>query len=154
MADKNFSNTNETQFTISQELICLLQWLVECESKKLKSIINKALNSGLQSEMQITENQESLGMDEAQHVVVNFFSDLEQIMFEALSERATKQARKKNLLPAIEHIDSMACDDATIQFSVEKVSLKNDNAPEESIQELFFKEILRRWKPSKKNILN
>ena len=157
MANTRFFSDQETddQFVISYELFCLLRWLAEHEGTRLKKIINKALVSGLSKQIQKTENNANLlDLEEAQQSIIDFFCMLENITIEALNEQAVKHAVEKNLIPALEHIDSTVCDDAMVRFSVERASSKSNNNAKENPQELFFKEILKRWKPSKKNMLN
>lgn len=145
---------SDNQFVISYELLCLLRWLAENESNKLKRVISKALNSGLSKQMQRTENNaDQFDLEEAQQGIIDFFCMLENIMVESLNEQAVKHAVEKNLIPALEHIDSTVCDDAMVRFSVERASSKSNHDVKESPQELFFKEILKRWKPSKKKHL-
>ncbi|TET06315.1 hypothetical protein E3J79_02350 [Candidatus Dependentiae bacterium] len=150
-----FPEDADNQFTISYELLCLLRWLTQNEDMKLKRIISKALSSGLNKKMQKIEyNTELFNLEEAQQSIIYFFSMLENIMVEVLNEQVVKQAVEKKLIPALEHIDSTVCDDATVRFSVEKASSKSNTNAKESPQELFFKEILKRWKPRKKNVHN
>jgi len=151
MADISFFSAQEAddQFVISYELLCLLRWLAEHERTKLKRIINKALVSGLNKQMQKAENNADLfDLEEAQQSIIDFFCTLENIMTEALNEQAVKQAVENNLIPAIEHIDSSVCDDSMVRFSIEKASAKS-NSSKENPQDLFYKEILKRWKPRK-----
>jgi len=143
----------DEQFVISYELICLLKWLAEHEGPYLKRIINKALSSGLHKRLHKGEASDLFNLEDAQQSIIDFFCLLENIMLNSLNEQAVKHAVQKNLIPALEHIDSTVCDDAMIRFSIERASVKGNNS-KESPQELFFKEILKRWKPSKKNILN
>ena len=56
-------------------------------------------------------------------------------------------------MPTIDHIDSTICDDATVRSSVEKATAKSEQHPKANAQELLFKELLKRWKPSK-NMMN
>jgi len=157
MANNGFFSEQETddQFVISYELFCLIRWLAEHESTRLKKIISRALVSGLSRQIQKTENNTDLfDLDEAQQGVIDFFCMLENITIETLNEQAVKQAVEKKLIPALEHIDSTVCDNTMVRFSIERASVKSNNNTKENPQELFFKEILKRWKPNKKNILN
>ena len=153
MSDNNFfsNQEQENQFVISYELICLLRWLAEQERPKLKRIMSKALKAGLGAELKDAEHQaEQFDLEEAQQGIVEFFWMLEDILAEAINDEAVKHALEKNLIPALEHIDSTVCNDAIVRFSAERASTKNNLSGKETTQELFFKEILRRWKPGKK----
>ncbi len=149
-----YEQETDEQFVISYELICLLRWLSEHEGAQLKRIIKKSLSCGLNKHIQKNEQANLFNLEEAQQSIVEFFCLLENILLDSLNEEAVKHALEKNLIPALEHIDSTVCDDAMVRFSVERASSKSTADSKESPQELFFKEILKRWKPSKKNIHN
>jgi len=149
------THDNDEQLVISYELLCLLRWLTEHDITKLKKIIGKALSSGLSKQIQQAENNtEPFELEEAQQSITDFFLILENIMTEVIHEQTFKKAVEKKLIPSVEHIDSTICDNATVRFSIEKASSKSTHCTQESTEELFFKEILKRWKPTKKNTLN
>ena len=154
--DSLYSQSTDNQFVLSYELICLLQWLMEHDAGKLKTIITKALSSGLKNQIQkestLVENPTDL--EDIQESIIDFFGMLEALLLESINELAVKKALEKNLLPSIDKIDSTICDNATVQFSVEKATSDIDRNPQENPKELLFKELLRRWKPNKKNVLN
>jgi len=150
-------HTSETsnQFVLSYELVCLLQWLMDHDAHKLKKIVSNALSAGLQDELQKTDALELPGdLEEIQESLIEFFGMLEALLLESMHEHAVKKALEKNLMPSIDQIDSTVCDDATVRFSVEKATSNIDNNPEKNPKELLFKELLKRWKPNKKTILN
>lgn len=149
------TDNQDNQLVISYELLCLLQWLIDHDAEKVKRIIVKALANGLKDKVQQTEHFENMRtLEDMQQGLADFFGTLETLLLEALHEHAIKHVVNKNLMPAIDQIDSTVCDDATVRFSIEKASSKIENNPKENPQDLLFKEILKRWKPSKKNILN
>ena len=156
MNNNEFSNDNNTQFVLSYELLALLRWLVEHDAEKLKKLIVKALASGLKDDVLRARQgrTEEQTLDEIQHGILDFFGLLEVLLHEAMSESAVQTAMQKNLMPAIEQIDSAICDDATLRSSLEKVTSKIELNPDENAKELLFKELLKRWKPQNKNILN
>jgi len=57
-------------------------------------------------------------------------------------------------MPAIDQIDSTVCDDATMRFSIEKTTRKIEHNPDINPREQLLKELLKRWKPHNKNIIN
>ena len=154
--DSLYSPGTDNQFVLSYELICLLQWLMEHDAEKLKKIVSTALASGLQSRIQkesiLPESQTDL--EDIQESIIDFFGVLETLLLESLHEHAVKKALENNLMPAIDQIDSTVCDNATVRFSVEKATSDLENNPQENPKDLLFKELLRRWKPNKKNVLN
>ena len=153
--DVVFAGSDGNQFVISYELLALLRWLIEHEADKLKKIISRAHRSGLHNEMHKIENsQNEQSPEDIQFTLVEFFGLLETLLLESINEKAVQKAVEKNLMPTIDHIDSSICDDATVRFSIEKATNKIELNPQENPQDVLYKELLKRWKPSKKNILN
>jgi hypothetical protein len=155
MINDEFSEYN-TQFSISYELLCLLRWLIEHDADKLKKIIAKAINSGeLQEEMQKIENPNELALNsDVQNSIIDFFGLLEGLLTESINEQVEKRAREKDLMPAIDQIDSAICDDATVRFSLEKATSELAHNPDQNPKEKLFQELLKRWTPHNKNTMN
>lgn len=148
-------NQENSQLTLSYELLYLLQWLIEHEPEKIKSLITKAFENGFAQDLKkIGANTEYQMPEEVQHSVVDFFTLLEVLLHEVTNEQLMKRVMEKKLMPAIDHIDSTECDDETVLSSVEKASSKFESEPEKNPQELLFKELLRCWKPTKKTLSN
>lgn len=148
---------NNSQFTISYELLCLMQWLCENDAEKIKKIIGKGLENGLKERMQRTDDidaNESIVTEDIQYSIIEFFGLLETLLIESVNELAVKKALEKNLMPAIEQIDTHACDDATVKNSIERATHKLEINPKENPKELLCIELLKRWKPLKKQFLN
>ncbi|MFI5333302.1 MAG: hypothetical protein ACHQVS_04340 [Candidatus Babeliales bacterium] len=152
----NDSMNSHNQFVISYELLALLQWLVEHDAERLKKIIARALQNGLKKDIQNFKvyAADAQSNEDIQHNIVEFFGLLEALLVETMNEHAMQDAVEKNLMPAIDQLDSTICDDATIRSSVEKATLKLDKSPQDNPQEVLFKEILKRWKPQNKKVLN
>jgi len=151
----NLDKFDDNQFTISYELLTLLRWLVEHDTGKLKKIIAKALRSGLKNEIKKTRSSNQLrSINDMQYNILEFFSLLESLLLELANEQVEQQAREKNLMPTLDQIDSNFYDDETVQCSLEKVTSTIEDNPHENPEELLFKELLKRWKPLKKNAIN
>lgn len=152
----NDSMNSHNQFVISYELLALLQWLVEHDAERMKKIIARALQNGLKKDIQNFKAYaaDAQSNDDIQHSIVEFFGLLEALLVETMNEQAMQDAVEKNLMPAIDQLDSTICDDATIRSSVEKATLKLDKSPQADPQEVLFRELLKRWKPQNKKILN
>lgn len=149
-------NSNN-QFVISYELLALLQWLVEHDAERLKKIIARALGSGLKKDIQSYKSHYSSDNhtnEDIQHSIVEFFGLLEALLLETINEHAMQDAIEKNLMPAIDQLDSTLCDDATIRSSVEKATVKLNKSPQDNPQDVLFKELLKCWKPHNKKVLN
>lgn len=145
-----FSDTAQDQFVVSYELLSLLKWLVEHDTHKLKKIISRSLDMGLRKEMSTMDRLSKEDTDTIHHSIVEFLGLLEILLHECMTENLAKQAVEKQLLPALDQIDATFYDDATVQSSVQKATVKSENNPERNPKELLFEELLRQWKPAKK----
>jgi hypothetical protein len=157
MDNNSYHSSNaDSQFVLSYELICLLQWLMDHDADKLKKMIDKALNSGLKTKLQKESAQlQQIGnLDEIQENIIEFFGLMEVLLVESLHDQAVKKALENNLMPSIDQIDSTVCDTATVRSCVERATSTMENNPQESPKELLFKELLRQWKPGKESALN
>lgn len=156
MNNNEFPKVPNTQFVLSYELLCLLRWLVEHDTGKLKKIIATAVTSGglLEVIQKINHPSKLTLTSDIQHSIIDFLELLEILLLEAINEQVEKRAREKNLMPAIDQIDSTICDDATIRFSLEKTTAKVAHNPNVNPKEQLFKELLKHWKPHKKNVMN
>ena len=142
---------DDTQFVLSYELLCLLRWLTEHDAEKLKKIIAKAISSEeLSEEMKRVDRSDTTDQTQNIHYnIVDFLSLLESLLLESMADKLDKKARQKNLMPAIEQIDSSVCDTAVVRFSLEKATAQIEFNPNINPKEQLFKELLKRWKPDK-----
>lgn len=186
-------NVQENQLLVSFELICLLRWILENEDEKIKKIITRALNSGLQEEInKKTILSKDAMLYDIHSVLLDFFDMMEILLVESIGEHAIKRVIEKNLMPSIDKIDSSVCDDATVRFSIEKVASKLDNSCDsckiddqkpdimdkknnnikskrssennsietgpnttsDRAKKILMTELLKRWKPKEKNVIN
>lgn len=158
MAHTNLPGINtetQEQLVVSYELLCLLQWFMEYETDKLKKMISKALDRGLQKQILNKEQlQQVQSPEDIQRIITDFFTTLELLFVETLQEQDVKKVLEKNLLPALSRIDSNQCDDAIVRLSAEKASASYHDGSAQQAQEVLFQEILRHWKPGKKSIVN
>lgn len=144
---------NDNQCTLSYELLIVLQWLIDHEAPRLKKMILKGLANGLADQLQRQEAAPQ-NVDEMHDSIIEFFALLENILIEASNEQTMQQVLEKNLLPALDQIDSSICDDATVRFSIERATAKSTRKTGETAQQVLFRELLRNWKPHNKKELN
>lgn len=144
----------DKNLTISYELVLLLQWLVEREPEKLKKLIKQALSQGLQESLRKNQDQPELSNDEIQYNIIDFLVLLESLLHETLNEERLKRIIEKKMMPALDNIDGQECDQATVDFSVEKASSRFENHPNENPQDLLFRELLKCWKPNKNTFMH
>lgn len=143
-----------SQFMLSYEALCLLQWLVDHDAERIKKMIAKGMKSGLKEKIRALRNGGPMAAEEAQYGVIEFFSLLETLFQELDSEDMVQKAVEKNLMPAIDHLDSTACDDSLVQTTVQQVTSTMETHPQANPRELLFKELLKRWRPPKKSAAN
>ncbi len=142
------------QLTLSYELLCLLQWLVEHESEALKNLIARAFNKGLKNVLKDVNNTapDFISAEDMHYNVIDFLGLMEELLNEIKNEQRMKTILRKKLMPAIDHIDAKVLDFDMVQSSVEQASLAFENNPEQNPQELLLQTLLKSWNPSKKSI--
>ncbi len=138
---------NTDQLVLSYELLQLLEWLIAYEADAIKKLLKKALSKGLNKKI---KSKPDLNAHAIQSSVIEFLELLEILLFEANHETGVNQAIRKNLMPAIGHIDTANFSTATVESSATIASIKKEKNPQENAEELLFKELLKRWKPKKK----
>jgi hypothetical protein len=119
-------------------------------------MITKALSSGLHEELQNINRVKpnSTSSQEIQYSVTDFFVMLEVLLIDAISKQVHKDAKDQNLMPALDQIDSTLCDKETVQFSLEKATIKMAHNPHANAREILYQELLKHWKPHNKAIVN
>lgn len=144
------------QFVISHELLCLLRWLVEYDAERLKKVISRSLSRGLKDQLNhLHRINDEQALEEAQLNILEFFGMLEVLLAESLEEQTVQNAIEKGLMPAIEHIDPSACDNEAVSYGLERANAKIARRTSgEKPQDILLREILKNWKPSKKQSAN
>lgn len=135
------------QLVLSYELLQLLEWLIENEAESLKKIVKRALSKGLTKKLKA---HDAINTSTIQGNVIDFLELMEILLYEANHEVNVSDVIRKNLMPAIDHIDTSNFNAATVESSAAIASTKKEKNPKEDVQELLFKELLKRWKPKKK----
>lgn len=151
----NFLDSQEDKIILSYELLQLMEWLVENEAESLKKLISKGLKRGFYERLQESQNyKEHYSSDDMQTNVLDFLGLLEVLLLEATNEQMISNVLQKNLMPAIDHVDTKNCDISTVKSSIAIASSKIERNPKGNAQEVFLKELLKRWKPNKSNVAN
>lgn len=153
MENNEFENGDD-QFVLSYELLQLMEWLVEREGEGLRKLIKKSLRSGLDKRLE-KEKHNRLAASQAQNSIINFLTMLEVVLVDSTSEYSMDRIMEKVLIPAIDQVDTKACDTNTLKSSIAVATYKSERNPKQNVQEIFLKELLKQWKPSKsKKIVN
>lgn len=158
MENKNnfTADSNSTdKLIISYELLQLMEWFVENEGEALKKIISRSLKRGLDEQLKHSKNLKDLYTpEEMQNNIIDFLGLLEYLLVEITNEQEVNNILQKNMMPAIDHVDTANCDSNILKSSIAVASSKIQRNPKGNVQELFLKELLKRWKPVKNGCLN
>ncbi|MBA2307153.1 hypothetical protein H0W26_03415 [Candidatus Dependentiae bacterium] len=143
-----FDNDGQ-QFVVSYQLLQLLRWLFEHEQDAVRKVVARALHEGL-DEVLARPIRTHESDNDIQQSVIEFFSLLETVLYESLNEDEANKVIARNLIPSIDNIDSESFDDMMVASSVAKATSAAENNPYEDPKVILCKELLKRWKPSKK----
>lgn len=147
----NNNSFDENQCELSYELLYLLKWLADNEENTLKKIVSRAVQQGFKHKMVNPDSTlDELSNESIQNSIVDFLDLLDLLLHESLNEQSIRTAQQRNLMPAINKIDSNICDNMTVQSSLDKATAHLEHYPDANAKELLFKEILKRWKPQSK----
>ena len=139
---------------MSYELIALFRWFIEHNQDEIRSIIQQATNTGLKSEITSLLNKNSYSLQNMQQDIGDFFTLLEQMLFESFSEQTIQKAIEHNLMPSIEQIDTYECDNETVRSSIEQTTNAIQDNPSKNPRDQLYKELLLNWNPGKKHLSN
>ncbi len=149
------SKRDGLHFTVSHEVLELLDWLAHSKTDELKMLIKKILGEGLHRILQ--ENSNAISSDQMeynQESLAAFFSTIEMLLFEAMDELAEQKMHERHLKKTIDLIDGKICDAGLMHSSIEKTAHTLLNKPDSNPREVLFKEILKQWNPRSKNLIN
>ena len=151
----NLNSNSTDKLIISYELLQLMEWLVEYEGEALKKLITKTLKRGFNDQLKQSKNYKDIySSEEMQNNIIDFLGLLEFLLVEVTGEEEVNTVLQKNMMPAIDHIDIRNCDSSILKSSISVATSKIQRNPKENVQEIFLKELIKRWKPVKNGILN
>lgn len=139
----------EEQIVLSYELLQLMEWLIKYDIEGLKKLIAKNLKRGLAKNITATRANDSANLPEANgEAVANFISLLEILLIETHAEMEQSNLFD-HTLPELAQVDLSNCAFSVLQDSAESALSRKEQNPQANTRELLYKELLRRWKPSK-----
>ena len=152
----NFFDDDYSHVTLSLELLMLLEWLAHNGEEVVDKVIEFAFKSGLDREIRATSNlyNNNAVPENTQEAIPLFFDMLESLLAQKLEKITEDTARNNRLNTTIEHIDTSACDSDTIHSSVQRATSQVEVEPNKNPRDALTKELLRRWKPHDKKIVN
>lgn len=146
---------SDNQFSLSYELLYVLQWITDNEYDILQKIISRALSEGGVNKMNkiVQHNADDLSA-QAHQTIIDFFALLEAALINVIHEDNLKHSTQRIILPALNQLDIDPDDNNTVAESAARVTSAHRKNPELNAQELLFKALLKRWKPDKKLLNN
>lgn len=133
---------NDDHFIISQELIQLMQHILENHEIDLKKLLTKAIKT-------LHPKPGDVEAQEAQLAILDFLGLMEVLVYELKNEQLVNNQVQKQLIPSIDHIDRSTCDGELVESSIENTTTQMEDDPQANPQELFLREILKKWRPTK-----
>jgi len=147
-----------SQLTVSYELLQFLRWVVITEPEMLHALMHQAYESGFMEQIEQHHNDQhnhSPSDDELQRNVIDFFDLLELKLQEtSMNTEDESQFTEKTFRPAVNHIDSSVCDDDIVALSVAQASSQVRLNNPQNAQETLYKELLKNWRPRNKHCLH
>jgi hypothetical protein len=148
--DEKFNNVFKAQCFISKDVIRIFKWLMEYEPEALKKIIIKAINKGIKNDKDLVHQDPAT----LNNYILDFFIMLENIFYEILTDSMSNSELDKKLLSIIDQFDLNSYNLDDVELSILKVNNdKNLKKSNEQLKSILCKEILKRWKPAKKDSL-
>lgn len=144
---KNEKTSKTQQFTLSKKTIALVNWLIEHDQESLKKLLSKAYQNGALR----MDHDEFFDEEDAQYVFFKLVGLVEILSEEVVEEQEVSHVFHRSLLPVIKQIDSKEFEQTTIENSANKALC---NAKERNVtpSSILFEELLKKWKPQKKQI--
>lgn len=145
------NNAPGDQFVLSYELLKLMRRIVEHHDEEFKQFISMVVAKQL---LESRDSAEAINQEDAQYAITDFLGLIEVLLMEIRNEQAINTVLQRQLMPAVDHIDTSSCDQQTIATSIMDATQKFEKNPRKNPQELLYKELLRNWKPAKKVVQN
>ncbi|MBA3953924.1 hypothetical protein H0X48_01195 [Candidatus Dependentiae bacterium] len=150
MNSDSFDGNNAHPFVVSYDLLQLFKWIFEHEEESLKKLIHKCVRNGLQENLQKKTTTVSDNDPDLQQIVVDFLALTEILLAETVHEQQVATVVHRSMIPAINHIDATVCDKLTVAQSIAKAAATPGNHSAEDLKQILCKELLKRWKPTKR----
>lgn len=145
---------DESQLIISYDLLNLIDWLVKNDPESIKKIVETAHQNGYHTinKQRITTLNKTTDLRES---ISGFFLLLEEAFLETVElEKSYKDSPLASaaIATTIEAIDSSICDKETVLKCTERTERALKKNEQQNPKELFYRELLKSWKPRKKEL--
>ncbi|MFC1894831.1 hypothetical protein ACFLYH_02685 [Candidatus Dependentiae bacterium] len=144
-----------TSFSLSLELIFLMNWLLKNNKIKLKNLISEAIKQGLLEELElIDENEENLNDTTFLHnTILDFLLFLEDSLLETLEQKNINFDLKEKFKSTLQKINSQSMDRKTIWLSMNQTKIKNKSNNDE-VKNALLNQLIKNWKPKDNEPIN
>lgn len=163
-------------FSLSLELVLLMNWLLKKEKRKIKSLINKTLEKGFYEELDNIdkydkEDPDSIG--ELHASILDFLIFMEDSLLDALEQKDNQDKSKEKLQPTIQKINNQNVDLQTLWLSAQQAQtqIRKETRKEEAktqkessrklrpinneeAKRILLSQLLKNWKPKNNDPLN
>jgi hypothetical protein len=160
----NFFNeglTMTTQTSISIELLCLINWILENDKASLEAMVKRALEKDFSKALQDLNVSEP---DDAMYAVLfDLIEFLENCLFDHLSEVKMDEKIQGRIIPMLQKLEGRNIDIRTLWLSMQQTKTQihaqalEDNALEPKVQdaqEILVTQLLKNWKPDNSETVN
>jgi hypothetical protein len=132
---------------ISVETIRSIEWLIEHNQEGLKALLLRAYQNRL-----LKEKPDDIESLDPQETVLRLLSLIDILHQEITQESAAQNIFQNSLIPTIKQLDTSSFEKETVAQSTHKALKKKTKAQasKESKKSILYRELLKRWKPSKK----
>ena len=143
-----------TTFSLSLELIYLMNWLLKNEKHKLKKIIDESIKSGLGQEIdQIEDLEEETGdIDYLHNSILDFLFFLEDNLLESLETKDFDFIAKERLKPTLQKINSQKIDLKTLWLSIQQAKIKSTR--KKDLKKTLLSQLIKNWSPKDNEPIN
>jgi hypothetical protein len=136
-----FDNDGD-QLLVSPHLLLFLSWLLDQEQETLRRLVAQAHNQNA-----LGTTYEDVTDEDLHQNITDFFSVLEAFV----SDELGLEQHKPLQIAALRQIDA---DDTLVALSAAKMTHMIKKDPTGDPKEVLCKELLKRWKPSRKIVQN
>ena len=138
----NSFDNDVDQLLVSPQLLMFLSWLLDQEQETLRRLVARAHNQDA-----LSHAHEDVTDEDLHQSISDFFSVLETFVADELGLEKHQPLQ----IAALKQIDA---DDALVALSAAKMTTMIKKNPYEDPKEVLCRELLKRWKPSRKLVQN
>lgn len=164
-----------TDLSLSLELICLMDWVVKNQKNQLNLLVKHAVENGFVRELEKIDGNDHSNVDRLYNSVIEFLTLLERYLIQNLEKYELSENQTNEIIPAIKKLNMENIDLKTLWLSLQQTKVQLNKKQKKLIQiagatkdtnpnnlvetnpnstSILFEQILKNWKPTKKEIVN